>query len=211
MKDAHRHPLQHHPLDASAANGDESAILTVVHSIGHSTLDCDVFLALLERHGIATVVDVRTSPYSRFALHFNQRELRAALRSRGIGYAFGGEKLGGRPSDPALYKNGVVPEGHADYLNLVDYPAVAREPWFREGVERLLELAADAPTAMMCSEEDPNRCHRHHLVAQALLDRGVGVRHIRKDGRIEDAVRLEPPVVRETLFDVNTYLDREAM
>ncbi len=211
MKDAPRHALQHHPIDASAAHGDESAILTVVYSIGHSTLDCDVFLALLEQHGIRTVVDVRTSPYSRFAPHFNQRELRSALRGRGIGYAFGGEKLGGRPSDPALYKNGVVPEGHADYLNLVDYPAVAREPWFREGVERLLELAAEAPTAMMCSEEDPHRCHRHHLVAQDLLERGVAVRHIRRDGRIEDAAPLEPPVGMESMFDMNAYLDREAM
>lgn len=183
----------------------------VVYTIGHSNLDEEAFLALLKRHEIETLVDVRTSPYSRFAPHFNQRELRAALRNRGIGYAFGGEKLGGRPGDPALYKNGVVPDGHADYLNLVDYPAVARQSWFQEGVERLLELAAEAPTAMMCSEEDPNRCHRHHLIAQALLKRGVGVRHIRKDGRIEEAIPLAPPVVRETLFDTNAFLDREAM
>ncbi len=183
----------------------------VVFTVGHSNMTEDEFLELLEGHGIRTIVDVRTSPYSRFAPHFNQRELRSALRNRGIAYAFGGEKLGGRPSDPALYKDGVIPEGHADYLNLVDYPAVARQPWFREGVERLLELAADAPTAMMCSEEDPNRCHRHHLVAQALLKRGVVVRHIRKDGSFVKAALLEPPVVMKTLFNTDDYVDREAM
>jgi uncharacterized protein (DUF488 family) len=163
-----------------------------VFSIGHSNLDEASFLALLGRHGIVTVVDVRTSPYSRFAPHFNQENLRRTLKTAGIGYAFGGEKLGGRPDDPGLYKRGRVPEGHADYLKLVDYSAVARQPRFQAGVDRLLELAARGPTAMMCSEEDPNRCHRHHLIAQELLRRGVPVAHIRSDGRLEPAARVEP-------------------
>lgn len=183
----------------------------LVYTVGHSNMTEDQFLELLVKPGIRTIVDVRTSPYSRFAPHFNQAALRGALRSRGIGYAFDGEKLGGRPSDPSLYKDGVAPQGHADYLNLVDYPAVARQPWFQEGVERLLELAAEAPTATMCSEEDPNRCHRHHLIAQELLKLGVGVRHIRRDGRIEDAIPLEPAVGMAPMFDTNAYIDREAM
>jgi uncharacterized protein (DUF488 family) len=118
--------------------------------------------------------------------------LRRRLKRAGIGYAFAGEKLGGRPTDPGLYKRGAAPAGHADFPTLVDYPAVARQPSFQAGVDRLLELAAAGPTAMMCSEEDPNRCHRHHLIAQELLRRGVPVAHIRRDGRLEPAARVEP-------------------
>ena len=49
-------------------------------------------------------------------------------------------------------------------------------------------MAAQAPTAVMCSEEDPLRCHRHHLIARSLLERGVAVGHIRKQGTVEPAV-----------------------
>jgi uncharacterized protein (DUF488 family) len=43
----------------------------------------------------------------------------------------------------------------------------------------------------MCSEEDPARCHRHHLIAQSLLTQGVVVQHIRRGGTLEPAA-IEP-------------------
>jgi len=98
---------------------------TVV-TIGHSSVSEDAFVDLLRAHGIATVVDVLGAPYSRFAPHVNRPAFRATLARHGIGYAFAGEKLGGRPTDPACYKDGEVPEGHADDLDLVDDPTIAR-------------------------------------------------------------------------------------
>ena len=163
---------------------------TIVHTIGHSNHTQDAFVALLRGRAIETVVDVRSAPTSRFAPQFNRRQLAAELARQGIAYAFAGDRLGGRPTDPACYKTGTVPDGAADYLNVVDYPAVARQPWFRDGIDRLVELATRQPVAVMCSEEDPARCHRHHLIAQTLLGRGVVVRHIRRDGATEDALPL---------------------
>ena len=53
-----------------------------------------------------------------------------------------------------------------------------RTETFAEGIRRLLDLAAEAgPVAIMCAEAVPWRCHRS-LVADALLARGVCVRHI---------------------------------
>ena len=46
-------------------------------------------------------------------------------------------------------------------------------------------------TVLLCSEEDPRRCHRHHLVARSLLDAGVRVLHIRHAGELEDAETLD--------------------
>lgn len=157
----------------------------VVYTIGHSNHPPDHFLDLLHRHQIQAVVDVRTSPYSRFAPHFTGNALRLLLQQHDIQYVFAGENLGGRPSDPMYYRDGVVPEGKADYLNLVDYPAIARQEWFQRGVQRLLDIAATRVTAIMCSEENPLRCHRHHLIEGSLCEREATVVHIRKDGSLE--------------------------
>jgi uncharacterized protein (DUF488 family) len=46
-------------------------------------------------------------------------------------------------------------------------------------------------TVLLCSEEDPRRCHRHHLVARSLIDVGVRVLHIRHSGELEDAETLD--------------------
>jgi uncharacterized protein (DUF488 family) len=172
-----------------------------VFTIGHSNLTFDRFVRLLEDRNmpIATVVDVRSAPYSRFAPHFNRENFEAELRKQGITYRYAGKSLGGCPADPVCYFDHEVPTGKADYLSLVNYSVVAQQPWFRKGLERLIEIAAIEPTAIMCSEEDPAKCHRHHLIAKALVDRGVDVRHIRKDGAVEPAT-FNAPALQPTLF-----------
>lgn len=160
--------------------------MTTIYTIGHSNLETSDLVALLHEHGVRMVVDVRSSPYSQYTPHFNRDTLAGTLRERGIEYAFAGEYLGGRPKDPALYKNGELPPPKADYLKLVDYPEVAKRPFFLKGIARLLEIAEGQTTAIMCSEENPHECHRHHLITQTLLGRGVDVRHIRRGGVLED-------------------------
>jgi uncharacterized protein (DUF488 family) len=160
-----------------------------IFTIGHSNLTFDAFVRLLTGVDapITAVADVRSAPYSRFAPHFNRTSLDAGLRAHGIAYQYLGDALGGRPTDPGCYFSGQVPDGKADYLQLVDYDAVARQPWFQQGLDRLIALATAGPAAVMCSEADPEKCHRHHLIAKALRDRGIAVRHIRKDGSCEPA------------------------
>jgi uncharacterized protein (DUF488 family) len=143
-------------------------------------------LDLLRRHQIQAVVDVRSVPFSQYAPHFNRPELQSLLQQCGIQYVFAGEVLGGRPSDPMYYKTGAIPEGKADYLSLVDYPAIAQQPWYQRGLQRLVDIAITRPTAIMCSEEDPLRCHRHHLIENSLRDRDAKVVHIRRDGTPEE-------------------------
>ena len=48
---------------------------------------------------------------------------------------------------------------------------------FREALEDLLTLASLEPTAIMCAEAVPWRCHRS-LIADAVVARGVPVFHI---------------------------------
>jgi uncharacterized protein (DUF488 family) len=148
-------------------------------TIGHSNQEAEAFLSLLRLPGVRCVVDVRSAPYSRYAPQFNRGALRARLEAAGLRYVWAGDVLGGRPDDPICYRDGVIRPGN------LDYEAVARQAWYQQGIEQLLKEMADGPTVVMCSEEDPRRCHRHRLIEPSLRELGVTVLHIRGDGALE--------------------------
>ncbi|MEA2598346.1 MAG: hypothetical protein QOF01_4815 [Thermomicrobiales bacterium] len=150
-----------------------------IYTIGHSNLPLDTFLAALAAHDIQVLADVRTRPFSRFP-RFNRANLEASLAEAGIAYHFFGASLGGRPSDPTCYRDGVLPTRKEDFIQRIDYLQVAARPWYRDGIRNLLQLAATERVAIMCSEGDPQGCHRHHLIAQTLLDH-VPVLHVMID------------------------------
>lgn len=162
-----------------------------IFTIGHGTLDIDSFTGLLDQFHIEMVVDVRSAPYSNYVRHFNRESLEASLRQKDYAYRYAGAYLGGRPRDPACYRSGTVPDNpRADYLRLVDYEAVGRTDWYRSGIDGILELAEQSVTAILCSEEDPLRCHRHHLIAVSLIERGMDVEHIRHGGSVCNALEM---------------------
>jgi uncharacterized protein (DUF488 family) len=163
---------------------------TTIYSIGHSDHELEAFIALLERHAITTLVDVRSQPYSRWVPQANRETLARALKEAGLTYIFMGDSLGGRPSDTSLYD-----AGQAD--GRPDYEKIATTPTFSAGIERLLELANESTVVMMCSEGDHRHCHRTLLITPTLLERGGRVFHIRPDGETVEA-RHEPKQL--TLF-----------
>lgn len=59
-------------------------------------------------------------------------------------------------------------------LRLADYMQTTP---FAEALEELIKLAAEKPTAIMCAEAVPWRCHRS-LIADALTARGYQVQDI---------------------------------
>jgi uncharacterized protein (DUF488 family) len=160
-----------------------------LYTIGHSNHSLDKFVRLLENNNVTTLVDVRTMPYSRRNPQFNRENLEFILSEREMEYAYAGKYLGGRPSDPTCYWSRTLPREGADYLHEVDYMEVMKRDWFVRGIERLLEMADEHTTAIMCSEENPVECHRHHLIARYLLENHpeADVRHIRGDGSVFSA------------------------
>lgn len=145
-----------------------------VFTIGHSTHPIEVFIQLLREHQIEALVDVRSSPFSRFNPQFNKPNLERSLREQGIKYVFLGLELGARSDDPSCYERGRV-----------IYERLASTKLFRSGLERVLCGAEDYRVALMCAEKDPLECHRTLLVARTLDDRDVNIVHILADGRIE--------------------------
>ena len=146
-----------------------------VFTIGHSNHPAEEFAGLLKRHGIEVLVDTRSHPYSRYAPRFNARALEKFLSKLGVSYLFLGGKLGGRPEGEKFY----------DGKGRVDYALVGCSRPFLDGISRLEKEIRARTVALLCSEENPARCHRRLLVGRALEERGIALRHIRGDGSVE--------------------------
>lgn len=146
-----------------------------LYTIGHSNHELEQFLELLRQHEIQVLTDVRSQPYSAYTSHFNREALQSAVVSSGMNYVYMGDQLGGRPDGEQFY----------DQAGHVLYYRVAESPNFLEGIRRLLKGIQEYRVAIMCSEEDPGVCHRFLLVTRVMEGRGVEIRHIRGDGRLE--------------------------
>lgn len=158
-----------------------------VYTIGHSNRSVEELIDLLKKYKIQLLVDVRSSPYSRYVPQFNREKFILSLENSKINYWYAGNYLGGRPKDQTCYKDGKIPDTKANYLDLVDYVEVARRNWYKTEINHLISKAKTLRTAIMCSEKDPNRCHRHHLIAKTLLNQNITIWHIRGQGSLEKA------------------------
>jgi len=154
----------------------------MIYTIGHSNVRAGEIIRLLNQFEIKVLVDVRSSPYSQYCPQFNREPFEQTLKEAGIDYKYAGDFLGGRPKDPSCYKNGQMPDGHANFIQLVDYPVVMTKEFFQKGIQHLITIANQKRTAVMCSEEDPANCHRHHLIGKYLTQQGISVLHIRGIG-----------------------------
>ena len=149
-------------------------------TIGHSTHPIEVFVNLLQQHGVTALADVRSHPYSRYFPQYSQEALRQSLTQAGIGYVFLGKELGARSENPACYRQGKV-----------QYELLAQEPTFGQGLERLRQGMEKFRIALMCAEKDPLECHRAVLVARQMHDAGTPVQHILADGQLETHQDME--------------------
>ncbi len=128
-----------------------------VFTLGTSTRSGEEFLSVLRAWGIKMVCDVRSFPTSRRYPHFSREALSARLREAGLDYRWMGDLLGG-------YRRG-------------GYRAHMETPEFEKGIHALEQMAAEMPTAVMCAELLPWRCHRR-FIAEVLEGRGWEVVHV---------------------------------
>ena len=148
-------------------------------TIGHSTRTAEKFLELLTAHGIEVLVDVRTYPGSRRYPQFNKDELRDSLIKNKIQYKheprLGGRRTARKDSHNTALLNAQF-RGYADHMETDE---------FKNGVEDLLELAAERRVAVMCAEAVWWRCHRS-LLADYLKAAGHEVLHIMDERKTEE-------------------------
>lgn len=149
-------------------------------TIGHSNLAIGGFVELLAQFRVESVVDVRSSPRSRYVPQFDMESLKQSLTESGVLYLYLGRGLGGRPRGDQFYDA----RGHVDYIK------VAETPTFRDGIARLEVCVRQSTTAVLCAEEDPSNCHRRLLVGRILSEHGIQMEHIRADGSLQHEADL---------------------
>ena len=165
-----------------------------IYTIGHSTRPLDQFIALLNAHNVKQLADVRTVPRSRRHPHFSREALSRSRSEAGIQYrhfaALGGLRKPRADSTNTAWRHAGF-RGYADYMET---------PAFALALDELLAFADIAPcrvlgtpegggasasvrgggaprTVITCAEAVWWRCHRQ-LIADALVARGIEVRHI---------------------------------
>jgi uncharacterized protein (DUF488 family) len=133
-----------------------------IYTIGHGRHPFAYFLELLQKHGIEFLCDVRSIARSRWP-QFNGHVLAELLNENGIGYEHIPETGGKIVAEPADLSR---------------------------GIDRIVEIAADVRTTIMCSESQPltahkvsrANCHRVGLLAPLLKAKGARIIHILPNG-----------------------------
>src|SRR5579862_961111 len=160
---------------------DREMLLT----FGHGTASAEQMTDLLRDACVAVLIDVRTAPGSRRHPHVARAELERWLPEAGICYRWD-KRLGGLrkagPDSPDVAWQEDMFRGYAGHM---------RTAGFSAAVDELLAGAGTEVTAVMCAESLWWRCHRRLLADYVSQVRGVPVRHLLHDGRLEDH-RLSP-------------------
>lgn len=147
----------------------------VAATVGHGRLAGDALARLVADAGVAEVIDVRRTPFSRRNPQFNRDRFAQTLFDAGVAYRWW-ESLGGRREVAAASPNdAVVPadlRGYADHLATDDA---------RAAVGELARRARTTAVAIMCAEGDPRRCHRRLLADALETVEGVAVVHLAHD------------------------------
>jgi len=168
-------------------------------TVGHSTRSLDELVAICEANAVGAIADVRRFPGSRRSPHFARASLEETLPARGLRYLWvpelGGRRRRPRDAPPSPWRVEAF-AAYADHL---------RSAEFRAGVDRVLETMAARPTAIMCAEASPYRCHRRLISDWAELH-GLEVVHLIDEGRRERH-RLTPFARRagdDVVYDAET-------
>ena len=158
-----------------------------IYTVGHSTYEIDEFISLLKNHNINTLVDVRSTPYSKFASQYNKESLKHYLNEHNIYYIFMGDTLGARYDD----KNLLFDDGK------VNFKKVQETKLFQDGITRLDKgIVKGYNISLMCSEKEAFDCHRFGLVSEFLTKHSIDVNHIYPDKVVSQEI-LEKALLKK--------------
>jgi uncharacterized protein (DUF488 family) len=149
-----------------------------VFTIGHSTRLFAELVDACRAAGVECIADVRRFPGSRRSPHFGRDALEQTLPAEGIRYRWtpelGGRRHRRRDAPPSPWRVAAF-AGYADHMG---------SPEFRAGWDQVVAAMAAGPTAIMCAEASPYRCHRRLIADWAELH-DVEVIHILDERRRE--------------------------
>lgn len=188
-----------HVTDTSTADLASSDPPDVVYTIGHGTVSADELVTLLADQGVTRLADIRSFPGSRHNPQFGREEMERWAPEAGIDYRWLRD-LGGRRKAEGESQH--VALRHQAFRSYADY---MESDEFNSSLAELLKLAAEQPTAIMCSESVWWKCHRRLVSDHLVLIEGVPVRHIMHTGKLND----HPPLAEARVEGSALVYDRE--
>jgi uncharacterized protein (DUF488 family) len=151
----------------------------MLFTYGHGTDPADRTVTTLSSAGIASLVDIRTAPGCRRNPQFARAAMQEWVPEAGIAYRWE-QRLGGfrkpGPDNPDTAWREDMFRGYAEHM---------RSAGFLDAIGAVLAEAESRQVTVMCSESLWWRCHRRLLADFVSVARGVDVRHLMHDGRIE--------------------------
>src|SRR5213594_2015707 len=135
-----------------------------IWTIGHSTRSLEEFVVLLGEHRVQFLADIRHFPTSQRVPWTAKASLAKAL-----------------PDSVNTAWRNVGFRGYAHYMASAEFSAA---------LNRLIAVAQEKRTAIMCAEAVPGKCHRS-LLADALVVHGLRVIHVLSSRKTQDH-RLTP-------------------
>jgi uncharacterized protein (DUF488 family) len=174
-------------------------------TVGHGTASAELLARLITDAGIDAVVDVRTVPKSRRHPQFWREEMERWIpQLSGSTYRWEPALGGFRKPDP---NSPNVALRHPAFRAYADYMETNA---FAGALSHLLEEAANARVAILCSETLWWKCHRRLISDAALLLRGATVEHLMHDGKLRQhvptaGVRIAGPATLryDVLFEID--------
>lgn len=145
-----------------------------IFTIGYAGFEIEDFIKVLKEHNINSLIDVRSTPFSKFHTDYNKPLLCKVLHEKGIVYRNYNKEFGARQDNKIYYPNG--------YL---DFSMFTKSNVFIEGMQKIIKaIPLGYNFVLMCSEKDPITCHRAIMISKAFYDNGVSINHILSDGQI---------------------------
>ncbi|HEX2802448.1 MAG TPA: DUF488 domain-containing protein [Sphingomicrobium sp.] len=136
-----------------------------IYTIGYEAATQGEFVSALKEAGVERIIDVRALPNSRRP-GFSKTPLRNALAEAGIDYVH--LRALGTPADGrAAARAGRHEELKRIYSGQLELPEAIAEG------AKMIELAGERPSALLCYERDPAACHRSLLLRAIAPDAEV--------------------------------------
>jgi hypothetical protein len=158
-----------------------------IFTVGHSDRSWENLVETLQAQRTDTVVDVRTTPFSRRHPQFNKSVLDASLPRAGMAYLYLGVELGARRTE----RNVLSADGQVSFVKVGD------DPSFKQALGIIEERANEGKRlAILCAEGEPWDCHRFPMIAYQLERDGFEVLHILRNRSVMTHGEVEQEMVR---------------
>jgi uncharacterized protein (DUF488 family) len=156
----------------------------ILYTIGYGNKTLNELVNTLKGFGVTVIYDVRSIPASRNNPAFDRANLVPELPKLGMRYFFGGDNIGGKPTNKSFY----------NAVGVLDYSLLQASELFKTAIQKLCDgiVNQKLKVALLCGEYDAAECHRSRLIGTFINEYypSIEIQHITGKGTLESQQSL---------------------